>query len=234
MIRVQEEYILKLPENIKNTITWYTGGEYYEFNKMLRDDKQIGEYSEHLKNLIIAFQGVPPLTEPMTVYKGKKSENIYKVDKAFSSTSLSIKGTIDFRGEKCCIMQITIPPGSKILPLSFLSDASYEDEILLDRNGTYIQTGTDIRIVDEKEIKFFYISYIPYFSQIIGKDLNKVKDPERQDLNLIRERIIEYLKNAKEQDEDFFDLDHELEHISKKLKINISKEMREIILLRLN
>jgi len=236
----QQEYVLTLPENIKQSITWYTGGSYDEFNTALRSGN-IPKDKNHFENISLAFQGVPPLTESITVYKGKKSESIYKTDKAFASTSINIRGTRDFHGQKCCIMQILVSPGSKVLPLAPLSDHQREQEILLDRDANYALTGSDLKIIEDDfkvqfDIKFLFVTYLPKQSVMVGKELSKIPDPGKKDENALQERLVMYLEKLKkeEDDPDLFDADIELDSILKREKLEINSKVRKAILLRLS
>lgn len=236
----QEEYVRHLPERIKQSITWYTGGSYDEFNNALRAGKIPSDRS-HFENISLAFQGVPPLSEAITVYKGKRSESVYKVDKAFASTSVTIRGTRDFHGEKCCIMQITVPPGAKVPPLLSLSEHQREQEILLDRDATYALTGTELRLFQddfkvEFDMKFLFVTYLPKQFVLVGKEISKIRDPGKQDENALQERLIMYLEKLKEEEDDpeLFDAEIELDAILKKEQLRISSEIRDAIRLRLS
>lgn len=241
MLQSQISFVNSLPDQVKKSITWYTGGEYSEFNDSLRAGKIPAE-KRHFENISLAFQGVPPLTTPITVYKGKRSDNVYRVDKAFASTSSTIRGTQDFRGGKCCILQITVPPGSKVLPLNLLSDIKSEDEILLDRNGEYTVTGSDIKIVTDdfnrqSDMKFIFVTYNPP-GYISVKKLEEVKDPGQSDSILVQERLIKYLSSIledmdPEDRELLFDFETEIKHIVEKEKLKVTPQMVAAIKLRL-
>jgi hypothetical protein len=241
MLQTQVSFVKSLPDQVIKSITWYTGGEYSDFNDSLRAGK-IPTEKRHFDNISLAFQGVPPLTNPITVYKGKRSDNIYQVDKAFASTSLTIRGTQDFRGGKCCILQITVPPGSKVLPLESISDNKSEDEILLDRNGEYTVTGSDIRAITDQygrqnDMKFIYVTYNPPAYHRVKK-IDDVKDPGPSDVTLVQERMIKYLSSIledmdPEDRELLFDFDTEIKYIAEKEKLNVSPQMSAAIKLRL-
>jgi len=236
----QQEYVRRLPGHIKQSITWYTGGSYDEFNAALRAGT-VPKDKRHFENISLAFQGVPPLSEAITVYKGKKSEGVYKLDKAFASTSVTVRGTRDFHGQKCCIMQITVPPGAKVLPLLALSDHQREQEILLDREATYVLTGSEIRIFQDDfkvqfEMKFLFVTYLPKQSIVVGKDIGKVPDPGKHDENALQERLVMYLGKLKkeEDDPDLFDADIELDAVLKREGLQINPASRRAVMLRLS
>ena len=241
MLQSQMTIVKTLPDQVIKSITWYTGGEYSDFNESLRAGK-IPSEKRHFENISLAFQGVPPLANALTVYKGKRSENVYGVDKAFASTSSTIRGTQDFRGGKCCILQITVPPGSKVLPLESISDNKSEDEILLDRNGEYTVTGSDIRTITDQygrqsDMKFIFVTYNPP-GYLRVKKLEDVKDPGQSDTTLVQERLIKYLSSIledmdPEDRELMFDFDTEIKHIAEKEKLSITPQMSAAIKLRL-
>jgi hypothetical protein len=235
-IKEQRDYVLKLPQEIKNSLIWYTGGSYAEFSTSLREGK-IPKEEKHYKNMLLAFQGVPPLHHPLTVYKGiKHTQKVMDIDKAFSSTSLNFSGTEDFRGSSCCVLQITVPPGSKIIPLFDISHVQSEAEILLDKNGRYNVSGEDIRQHIDKykltlDMKIFYVSYIPEVSVSVDKLSQVVKKAEPVlDSNLIQERIIKYIKGKDISEEDLSD---EIILVGKRLGIELPDKVLQAILLRL-
>lgn len=193
-----EKYVSSLSPVIQNSITWYTGSGYEDFNTKLRKGEKLDyEQQKHFLNLVEAFKNVPLTTESITVYKGKKSENLYNIDSAFISTSINIKGTKDFRGNSCCLMVITVPPGSKILPIKKLSDAKYEDEILLDRNGKLVLTAQKPPTVyDGYDLKTFYITYLPSTAKEIV--VNPPENKRNEELNSIVNLLKDMVKEKKE------------------------------------
>jgi hypothetical protein len=98
----------------------------------------------------------------------------------------------------CCILQITVSPGSKVLPLSSISNNPEEEEILLDRDG--IMFCTMVNVVDN--MKVFYITYSPKKSERVEdmKDLSNAEDKGRNDL--IIEQLIILLQKQQEDDKE--------------------------------
>jgi len=241
-IHKQIDYVRNLPEHIKNSISWYTGGNFDLFNESLRNDK-IPSDKHHFDNIVLAFKACPPLTENVVVYKGIDNDRVYEVDKAFSSSSYNISGVADFHGQTCCILEITISPGSKILPIFHISRIPSENEILLDRNGKFILTGTCFKFINDREwlkrrglksndndMKFLQVTYIPQNSIVYESNTNNIKDPEEKDETGLLERIILYMTQCKEEEEDLFDLDY---HINRVLeKFNLDNSYKKIIKLR--
>lgn len=92
-----------------NSILWYTGGNFDEFNQAIRHGgKLTQEQRSHLKNIDKLFELTPPITTPMIVYRGKRSENLHKEVKSFLSTSIEYEQARDFADDTCCILIITV------------------------------------------------------------------------------------------------------------------------------
>lgn len=194
----QREYVRNLPDSIKESLNWYTDVNYITFNEIIRSGKVIPRNERvHYENITTAFDQSPPLKHSVIVYKGIVGEKVFS-DKAFVSTTTSYDVTKYFSLEECCVLEITVSAGSLILPISEISNAPDEHEVLLDRGGTMTVTGTDIR--DNKKI--IYVTYTPQFSAVITEEKNIDSIVEDFDDNLIIERIIEFFKD---DDKDFLD-----------------------------
>lgn len=93
------------------------------------------------RRLDVAFANVPPLTNHLTVYRGvnyKRNSNyihdpIY--NKQYISTSTSVDVAKQFVDSGCCILYITVPIGSHVLPLERITEYINEYEVLLPRGG---------------------------------------------------------------------------------------------------
>lgn len=169
----QYKYISNLPENIQNSLEWYTGGNFDSLNNALRNDKILTEkQQEHFNNLNLAFAGVPRLEEQIIVYKGLDSSRVYS-DKAFISTTTNYKKALEFTENECCILVIVVARGSKILPLKNISRYSDELEILLDRNNTLTVTDQEIKTTNQTQMKLLYCTYN------IGIPLTKKQDVKK-------------------------------------------------------
>jgi len=191
-------YSTKLPKNILRSINDYTTPkvepyedeedededeedlwfpDYVEFNNALRKGLKFKEkiYKQWLKNLDLAFARIPQLEQPLIVYKGKQSEKVYS-DKAFVSTSLQFDVAMHFAKERketglhCCVVEITVSPGSKILPIFYGSEYPEEQEILLDRDGKMFVTGSTIEKVRGKKVKIIFATYMPSKSKKAKSD----------------------------------------------------------------
>ena len=125
---------------------------------------------------------------------------MYKKDLAYVSTTTNYESTETFRGSKCCVLQITVSAGSKVLPVYLLSENESEDEILLDKGGNFIVTGSTIK----DNMKIIFITYTSENCNIIS-DLNLKSIKKTEDVELAKQKIISFLKKkAIENEDDFF------------------------------
>ena len=125
---------------------------------------------------------------------------MYKKDLAYVSTTTNYESTETFRGSKCCVLQITVSAGSKVLPVYLLSENESEDEILLDKGGNFIVTGSTMK----DNMKIIFITYTSENCNIIS-DLNLKSIKKTEDVELAKQKIISFLKKkAIENEDDFF------------------------------
>jgi hypothetical protein len=199
-MKKQNIYMKNLPENIQNSLIWYTGGNFDKFNKLLRNEQVLDKnQSYHKNNIDTAFMGVPLLDESIILYKGKNTPNVYS-DKSFVSTSNSLQSAMQFSGKNCCILVIQVTKGSRVLPLKHLSKYTEENEYLLDRNSTLIVTN----LFEENGMK--YINCI-YTNGIIISSHNDIKHVEKtfkieDNESTIITRLFEIFEN---EDKDYLD-----------------------------
>lgn len=136
---------LKHPNAVEREKFELDYGYEHVFNKNIKDVQ---------RRLDAAFSHVPPLAHSMIVYRGIKYDkgDKYKHDsiynKQYISTSTHIETAEDFlNGKSCCILHITLPQGSRVLPLKRLSHFQSEDEVLLPRDGKFViqkQVGKNV------------------------------------------------------------------------------------------
>lgn len=227
-LRKQEEYVRKLTNDEKNSLNWYTGGNYDKFNEAMRSGKELSKIQiDNKKNIDSSFIAVPPLESSIIVYKGKSSERIYS-DKSFMSTTLLYEQTKRFTGNECCVVQITVSPGSKVLPIRSISREPDEEEVLLDRDGIMIVTGNSI---NRHGMKVVFATYCPRDSKSIKGDEELKRVDSSFDNQLIVEKLIELFQN---DDPDFLDEDTIVISYSKVTGKKISDKDLEIIKKRLN
>jgi len=229
---IQLKYVDSLNKDIINSLKWYTNQGYVILNNVLRKNLSIDEDTKkHLKNIDLAFKGVPRTTNIITVYKGLTQENFIS-DKGFMSTTLDKKLTDRFtESSKCCIAEITIAKGSKILPLYKISYHDDELEILLNRDG-----NIQITNIDKEQLQTIINCIYSDSSSVIvtKKDDSKSLDKKIQIMISDDEKIDRIVKNIikmyKEEEDIDFDFEHEIEYIYKQLyKQPITKQLYNII-----
>ena len=242
-IRKQLEFVIDLAENhkeIAESISKYTYDEkfYKTMNtNLLRKKRQPKEIQVDLNNIDEAFKAVPPLTEPLVVYRGKQKDEVSKVDPSFVSTSLFSEVTKTFTGVGCCILKITVSPGSKVLPIYDLSRLRSEYEILLDRGGHFVVTGSEIirditAIIEGGDMKTIYVMYIPkIFEQTTL--LSEIVDPEKLDDTQIQESVIAYFTGMKLRYKSEEQFDIHLNKLVEEENLILSPETIDAIKMRL-
>ena len=185
MLTKMESYITGLPDYIKDSLEWYTGGNFDTLNEKLRKDSPLSELQQyHFDNIKEAFRNCPELSDHLVVYKGKSSRTVYS-DKAFVSTSLKYEQSLKFSGKTCCVLEILVSPGSKVLPLYLISRYPEEQEILLDKEGSLTVTQTvnqgnmivikcvytsNLSIKVEDETDFKYLEITRRFKEIVSEE----------------------------------------------------------------
>lgn len=189
---------IELIESLK----WYTKTGYKLLNKNTREGKKLSsDQQQHFNNIREIFNEIPTVSTSITVYRGLKliKPDDFKIfDKGFVSTSIDENVAKNFSDSGgCCILVITILPGSPVLYLQSISDVPDEEEILLDSEvGLFTLLKTE-----KKERTYIYVSYS-------GRDIKKATDSNIQknlkkisDTEIIK-LLTKYLKDD-QKDEDF-------------------------------
>ena len=121
-----------------------TYGYTHVFNKNITDVQ---------RHVDAAFAHVPPLDHALVVYRGIRYKGeTYTHDpiynKQYISTTTKIGNANEFLGgSSCCILHITLPKGTHVLPLQRVTLHEDEFEVLLPRNGelqVYKQVGNNV------------------------------------------------------------------------------------------
>ncbi len=113
------------------------------------------------RNLDKVFLMMPAIEEEIIVYRGIKNMEALKTSlglydnsycgSGYISTSYDISTALRFAGVDCCLLSITIPAGSKIVPLFAISE-NPEAEVLLPINSEFVQSNeyyyNDMKIYD--------------------------------------------------------------------------------------
>ena len=134
---INKKYIESLPEGILQSIIAYTNES--SVNRFLRtkgkSSRSEETHSTMVRNMDIAFRNAPPLTSPITVYRGVRGFDELKDDLGFSSCSLSETISRGFGGGS--VFTITVPSGSRVLFVESVSTYPGEQEVILDRCGFF-------------------------------------------------------------------------------------------------
>jgi hypothetical protein len=145
------KYLHSLDVDTKEAIRYYTSNAGFEnINNVLRGVKcgnkvNVLYTTNAIKLLDIAFLNAPPLKHDIVLYRGIHlynylHTNLNFIDKGYLSTSLDINIAHKFnhyKKTKCCLFEIHIPKGTRILPLTPFSHFTKEYEVLLPRNGEF-------------------------------------------------------------------------------------------------
>lgn len=182
----------KFNEDIIKSLVWYTGSGYKDFNRKLRNKISLSiVQKKHYENIKHAFDLKQRETEALTLYRGirlSRPTDFKDFGRGYISTTTNIDEAKSFASDhtQCCVIKITVAPGSKIIDLSRISDFPGEDEILLSNDlGTFKITNTT------KEMYGFYILdavYIPNISVAITNvpKVKKVIQEIPEDVNFTR------------------------------------------------
>jgi hypothetical protein len=131
---------------IYNGIKYYIEGDYKTLNQKLcgsyiGKNKELNSDEQNCVNALNKiFNEIPPLQEPVIVYRGIKTElqeNFLNCQ--YVSTSLNKRVAIARFSNffSCCILEITIPKGTRVIPIMEYSEWNDEFEVILNRGGRY-------------------------------------------------------------------------------------------------
>lgn len=198
-------YMRMLSDDDKELLLYYTREEYIKINNALRKNtlndilRNGMSIKEYIGEIDRVFLNAPALRSPLTVYRGvrfdKPDFKKFKAD-SYHSTSLDRKVAMDFVGN-CCLLEITVVPGTKILVLDEISDHPNEKEILLNRKTELIFNNTSI----EDQIYTFYLTAMDHGIPVKDSD-DLLRAEKKANIDLINDRVVEYV-NSIVQDPDF-------------------------------
>jgi hypothetical protein len=171
----QINYTLDLPDKIVDTLRWYTTYKYKDFLNNLRNKIYSDiDSSEKLYNINKAFENVMITNKTFVVYRGiNKSPN--KSLSTVISTSMSIEQASTFANDKCCLLEIEVSKGSRVIPVFIVSEIMEELEIILDSNAIFKVNDYPSSMYNGIEVyKAFYYSktYNPEYVKIF--DINRI------------------------------------------------------------
>lgn len=118
ILKPQYDYINSLDSDTKEIIREYTGTAFSELNQKLRTNQSLNAQQSYMvKILDRTFLSTPVLRVPILVYRGISQHLISQVS-AYISTSSDIDRALRFTNSvNCCLLRITVSPGTKILPI---------------------------------------------------------------------------------------------------------------------
>jgi hypothetical protein len=183
----QIDFIRRLDNATKKIIKLYTrSGMSKDMNEKLCMDKykNVSDLPTETKQvydaLMSVYDRVPPLQRPTTVWRGiggdkkkkKKAReqgdfNEQRLVCQFISTSISKSFANMFTSGSCCLLKITLPAGSKVIPMDEVSHYGGEMEILLPPNGTWIVVRKYIQPYEGLPTTFYDLTYIPSNSELV-------------------------------------------------------------------
>lgn len=161
----QLSYLNTLSEFQRKALIDYT--ESPAINKYLRDiDTLTRDFKLLKKNLDYVFKYIPPLDHSITLYRGIKFSsrsdfNTELNDFGFISTTYDKPIAFEFLEDyQCCLLEITLEPGTKVIPLESFSKYPEEREILLPPGKFSLIRSTNTTYFG-KPITINKVRYIP-------------------------------------------------------------------------
>lgn len=190
-LQEQVEYVSRLSPEIKASLFKYTITDYHEINEYLRGNHRIGlitpeQIQKHIENIDQAFALCPTTSKVFTVYRGQDSD-IFNT-KSYISTTLDLNMTSDFfsKENRCCVFEISVSPGSKVLPLRNVSNFRKEIEVLLDRDGEFFLTYVEeddivLQNGDVYPMRIIHLTYTgPVIQELRSEEDVKIFDQKQE------------------------------------------------------
>lgn len=210
----QLQYVRDLENlDIYNSLVLYTTEEGYNVNRMLRGSEPLEPmYQKMIDDIDTAFLSVPPLQAPLTVYRSLHMYlNFTYASEGYLSTSTNVityASNKPVKGAECCVIEITVPAGSKALPVFELSTVPHEKEILLPRGGSLLFVSESIKNVDDVDYLWLYATYAPHNPNFKVKNVRQITQKQLKALGKIFDEdriqvIIDETKSFGDTFEDF-------------------------------
>lgn len=222
-----------LTENEKTSIRLYSSSEYYSLlNESLREGtalKKRSKEQEIYNNLMNIFSKVPPLENPIQVYRGVKNDNFNTkyLKKQFVSTTLDREISKEFSSISCCTLFITIPSGTQCLPIYNFSENSFELEVVLppglkwvmnhNINGVY-----DLVVLRKDSIPMSEIKNLAEIKENTPPKINEKKRVE----NLFDDQVLEFMYDNNIKDYSQFLIDEYKVQLPVKTIIDIIEKIK--------
>jgi hypothetical protein len=113
---------------------------------------------DKINNILTIFEHAPQLEQDLIVYRGGNSLSNYNFpNRILISTTLSIDIANSFTQGSCCLYEIRILKGSKVLPLREISEHEDEQEILIHEYGTFTLDGE--HNIKRRELQYPVMTY---------------------------------------------------------------------------
>ena len=221
----QLEDVRKLDPSLSDYLKKYTDD--YQINQnMCLKNAPLSDTQRLLRdNIMKVFEEITPIRESITVYRGLSSTtsiNLERLRCQFISVSLDKKYVEEnFVGDSgCCLMVITIPAGSTIIPMLDYSHIPEEMELLLPPNGNWKL----IREMDD-DVRIYYFNYLPNTSDnqqyTRGDVMEDIREEKKKSLSKENE-INRIIDNYNSDEAEFFDsFEDYIKDIVTSFKINV-------------
>ena len=196
LIKLHAE-IVNSNKDLVKAINDYTGYQFKNLNAHLREGVPLTATEERVAHrLDSVFEELQPIKETLTLYRGIKQEDQVQNKNAFVSASHTISVAERFVGKECCLLVITIPPGSKVLFIEDVSRYPQEREVLIERKGAFAITLIDN---DAYKVTKIFTTYIPMRAvHATTQTLDSIVDAASTQVNAINKVISIILKDKKD------------------------------------
>lgn len=228
-LRAQYNYVKNLSTRKEKAIRAYTGQAYATINDNLLLHLPLEKkYSDIIEDIDTIFRNVPPTDVPIIVFRGVTRKHEFGILPGYISTSYDIKRAFEFADKdlECCIFVITIPVGSKVLPVEEISEHKQEGEILLPRSSNFKLVQTD----NINGMDYFYLILdhsipLPEIEKkeekIEEKEMKKSKKLDKKDVvNLL-------IENTQKDEIDLFGLEEAVKMTASSLSSIIKTTITE-------
>ena len=157
------------------SVRWYTGDNYKDLNRRLRQGIQLTQVQEmNAINIDSVFKLATPISQDIVLFRGMSVDllgpNESSIQPSFISCSYDEEAAINFTGDNCCLYIVLVKKGARIICLEAASIYGTEHEVLLPRLGTFTYTSEDTETVMKGFtpviMKRIFMTYTPhpYFS----------------------------------------------------------------------
>jgi hypothetical protein len=206
----QLNYVKHLSSDIYNSLVKYTDQYGFTLNRQLREHTITAESQKMIDDIDLAFLGVPVLQKSLTVYRSLDLyTNFTYRSESYLSTGLALTtlgvGQPTDKSVTCCVLEITIPSGCKVLPLTEISVHPHEQELLLPRDGSLLFISETIKTVENIQYNWIYCTFVTPTTPI---DTYYIGERFKKELKIIsniftEERIQEIMDESHDFNESF-------------------------------